>query len=123
MEKKIKKSSIKDLLKNEEIFGDLQINDFLDKNMIAIAEQRESIFEDALYKQVLKIGVYVDKDRLLKWLKKCAILDSIEESDLINFATQKRIKDLICENSNLESELERYKQKWETLVELIEEGV
>lgn len=114
---------MKDLLNDEEIFRDLQMYDFLDKNMIAIAEQRELIFEDAIYKQILKMGVYVDKDRLLKWLKKCDVLDKIEESDLINFATQKRIDGLVRKNSNLERELERYKEKWEKLVELIEEGV
>lgn len=62
---------MEDLLNNKEIFRDLQTYDFL------------------------------DKDRLLKWLKKCDILDKIEESELINFATKKRINNLIKKNANL----------------------
>lgn len=114
---------MEELLKNHELLGDLQINNFLDKYMITVFEQREKLFKDALCKEIMRIGVYVDKDRLLKWLKKCAFLDKIEESNLIDFAIQKRINYLINENYNLKCELERYKGKWEKLVELIEEGV
>lgn len=110
MEKEFKKSPMKDLLNNEEIFADLQMNNFLDRYMIKVIEHRETMFEEVFYKEVIRMGVTVDKERLLKWLKKCDVLDKIEESDLINFATKKRINNLINKNYSLKREIERHKE-------------
>ena len=73
------------------IFGE---NSFWDDNMINVMTAQDSFVLQETHKAVIKMGVKIDKAKLERWIRLCYRLEHINESDLIDIATQKKFADL-----------------------------
>lgn len=93
------------------IFGE---ENFIDKKMVAISENIETALIDDIYKTTLQIRFDINKQKLERWLRFCAKLENIEQTELIDMATKKKIADLKHELDQLNQQLEEYKNKENT---------
>ena len=91
------------------VFGE---ESFIDKEMVAMSEHIETALIDDIYKTTLQISFDIDKRKLEKWLMFCAKLENIEETELIDMATKKKIADL-------KDELDQQKAMWNILKEWV----
>ena len=95
------------------IFGE---ENFIDKEMVAMSENIETALIDDIYKTTLQIRFDIDKRKLEKWLMFCAKLENIEETELIDMATKKKIADL-------KDELDQQKAMWNELKEFVKDKI
>lgn len=71
--------------------NDKFINDRM-VNIITDTEQQiKDLQEQAVVKAIAKFAVYLNEDKVKQWLNKCAVLDKIEESKLIDIAVSKKL--------------------------------
>lgn len=89
---------------------------FIDDMMIQVFEMRDNYIIQELGKVCMRIGVYVDEERLKKWLKMCASLENIPDELAKDIAItnslqrlRNRVRYLEEENHNLTQELIRLK--------------
>lgn len=80
------------------IFG---FENFIEPQMITINQQVENYIVDETYKASVGINVLIDKEKLEKWLRFCAQLERIDETDLIDMATKKRFEQLKTEQNKV----------------------
>lgn len=83
------------------IFGE---EHFIDTTMINLIEQRNNAIDDFVFQQMENVitgsgfipmpQVVIDKEKLKKWITLCMKLENIEQSELIDMATKKKIADL-----------------------------
>lgn len=74
------------------IFGE---KSFIDMGIQLIEAQEKYIYDEI--SKTISVAfpqVVIDKERLEKWINFCLKLENIEETDLIDIATQKKICDL-----------------------------
>ena len=104
--------------REQEILSQFSFNDekFITDEMIKVFElfdaprvRYEDAKKDAVVKAILKIAVDIDKEKLEKWLERNAILDRVEESELIDIAISKRIRQL--KNTIKEKDVKIQEQK------------
>lgn len=84
------------------IFGE---ENFIDKKMVAMSENIEIALIDDIYKTTLQIRFDINKQKLERWLRFCAKLENIEQTELIDMATKKKIADLKHELDQLKQQL------------------
>lgn len=75
---------------------------------VKIAKAQENYIFDEMTSElkILMPEVYIDRERLEKWVRFCLKLDNIEESDLITMVTRKKLLDLKREIKILDKALE-----------------
>lgn len=84
------------------VFGE---EHFLDSTMVYVAKQTDNIILDEIHKATVRVGVQVDEEKLKRWLKLCGELEHIDESALIDIATQKKFADKDQQIRSLEEQL------------------
>lgn len=89
-----------ELINGKELnFDDIEDREpFVPDGMIKLAQNMyqeiEKKREDEIVNQVYKFAVNVDKEKVREWLKRDAMLDHIEETELVDIAVKKRFRKL-----------------------------
>lgn len=116
-----------DLINGKELnFDDIEDREtFIPDGMIKLAQNMyqeiEKKREDEIVNQVYKFAVNVDKEKVREWLKRDAMLDHIEETELVDIAVKKRVKQLQEEIKRKNSEIEDLKDTIDYYKSLIDE--
>lgn len=80
--------------------------DFIDKAMIQIAEQRDNMIIQEMNKVCasINVGVYVDEEKLKKWVQMCAELEQLSAEAQREIAIREKMIRLQCKVEQLEIE-------------------
>lgn len=71
--------------------------------MLSMSSQVSNQLDEECIKAIVKVAVEVNEEKVKEWIGRAKMLDNIEETELIDIATKKRINNLIEENKFLKS--------------------
>lgn len=104
---------MRDEIKIVEKYLSYNHNNFIDELMVQVSTAYDAILKE-MNKACIKIGVYVDEERLRNWIKMCNALENIPieistDIALINKLErlQNRVKKLEYENNELKARLDK----------------
>lgn len=84
---------------------------FIDKMMVNIVQQRDDYIYAEMGKVCMEFGVYIDKDKLKKWIQMCAELEQLSAETQGDLAIKTEIMGLKSKISKLEWENLQLKHK------------
>lgn len=105
---------MRDEIKIVEGYLNYNHNSFIDNLIVQIATQQNECILQEISKSCIKIGVYVDEERLRNWIKMCNALENIPIEISTDIALeskfkrlQDRVKKLEYENNELKARLDK----------------